>query len=460
MSSRPVCPQGSICSLPYTANVGTNQTLLYFFTSTKVTQDSQGKVNGGTTTLYYSPRPGQYIPSASTSDGGKTWNYLKKEDGSFILGDDARKSLQQGALKTNTNTFVKDALVKRSVPEEQAKTLQLNQNTASSNATTGGDQQGGNTASEGESAPSLKLEDLVIAGGDIRSPKDYSNLKYPLKMDANQDFINFTMVEYVPKKIDTNFISNAQNFGGNQIFGERKKPDGTDAVRGGTVTLPIQPSITDSNAVQWQDSEMNAITAAAGAAALGLISGPTETEKPETTQNSKGNADAVKQLLGYTFAEKAAKGEGGGLFTRATGAIVNPNLELLFQGPTLRSFNFSFTMSAREPAEAIQIKKIIRFFKQGMSVKRAESALFLKSPHIFEIKYVYRGGGKTEIHPWLNTFKLCALTNCTVNYTPAGNYSTFDDGAMTQYDLSLTFTELEPIYDDDYPKDKDATIGY
>jgi hypothetical protein len=279
-------------------------------------------------------------------------------------------------------------------------------------------------------------------------------------MDANQDFINFTMVEYVPKKIDTNFISNAQNFGGNQIFGERKKPDGTDAVRGGTVTLPIQPSITDSNAVQWQDSEMNAITAAAGAAALGLISGPTETEKPETTQNSKGNADAVKQLLGYDFAEKAAKGEGGGLFTRATGAIVNPNLELLFQGPTLRSFNFSFTMSAREPAEAIQIKKIIRFFKQGMSVKRAESALFLKSPHIFEIKYVYRGGGKTEIHPWLNTFKLCALTNCTVNYTPAGNYSTFDDGAMTQYDLSLTFTELEPIYDDDYPKDKDATIGY
>ena len=77
------------------------------------------------------------------------------------------------------------------------------------------------------------------------------------------------------------------------------------------------------------------------------------------------------------------------LFTRTTGAIVNPNLELLFNGPQLRTFSFNFVMSARENREAQQIRKIIRFFKQGMTVKRAKSSLYLKSPNTFAISYIY-----------------------------------------------------------------------
>ena len=454
-----VGPLDSFNSNPIQTKVGTSQTNIFTATSTKVNKDSSGKVTGGTTTLYYSGTAGNYVPAATTADGGKTWTYLKDSAGKEILGADAKTSLQQGALKNNTQQQIISATKKGPLggggltPEEQKTVAPSTQNVTTTPS-------GGNAGAAGtSSAPQYTLDDLsqAVAGGDIRKPNEYSNLKYPELMDPTQDCITFTMIEYVPKKVNTNVLGNLQNFGGDQIF---TKPDGTSAVPGGTVTLPIQPTITDSNSVQWNDSTMSAIQATAGAGALGLMTDAPQPPSTATDETKGENAAALKSLAAYTFAQKAAGGEGGGFLTRATGAIVNPNLELLFEGPTLRNFSFTFTMSARQPSEAIIIKKIIRFFKQGMSVKRAQSALFLKSPHVFRIKYLYQGN---KDHPWINKIKECALTSCSVNYTPSGSYATFEDGAMTQYDLSLSFTELEPIYDDDYTNldgNKDEFIGY
>ena len=55
-------------------------------------------------------------------------------------------------------------------------------------------------------------------------------------------------------------------------------------------------------------------------------------------------------------------------------------------------------------------------------------------------------------HPYLNRFKECALTSCNVEYTPDGTYMTYDgpEKSMTAYRLSLSFQELEPIFNEDY----------
>ena len=42
------------------------------------------------------------------------------------------------------------------------------------------------------------------------------------------------------------------------------------------------------------------------------------------------------------------------------------------------------------------------------------------------------------------------MTSFQTDYTPNGNYSTFRDGTMTQYKISMSFTELDPIFNDDY----------
>ena len=125
-------------------------------------------------------------------------------------------------------------------------------------------------------------------------------------------------------------------------------------------------------------------------------------------------------------------------------------MELLFQAPTLRSFNFSFTMSARSRTEAAQIKKIIRFFKQGMSVKKSTDNIFVVSPNIFTIKYQL---ANTEgDHPSIGRIKNCALTDLNTTYGNGNTYMTYDDPTrtMTQYKIDLSFQELDPITEDDY----------
>ena len=60
----------------------------------------------------------------------------------------------------------------------------------------------------------------------------------------------------------------------------------------------------------------------------------------------------------------------------------------------------------------------------------------------------------------MNKFKECALQGFGVQYTPTGNYSTFGDGVMTQYQITMSFTELEPIFNDDYSKLPENSIGF
>ena len=113
------------------------------------------------------------------------------------------------------------------------------------------------------------------------------------------------------------------------------------------------------------------------------------------------------------------------------------------------------------PKEAKMVRQIIRAFKQAMSVKRSATSLLLKAPHTFAIQYMTSIGGKTVAHPYLNRFKECALTSCNVDYTPDGTYMTYDgdEKSMTAYRLSLSFQELEPLFDDEYGLNDD-NIGF
>ena len=164
---------------------------------------------------------------------------------------------------------------------------------------------------------------------------------------------------------------------------------------------------------------------------------------------SKQNSGELSEAVGNALAAAAAGVEGQALLSRTTGQVLNPNMELLFKGPALRPFSFKFKLSPRDKDEADEVIKILRFFKQGSAPIRSKSNLFLKSPHIFKIKYI-RMGQEGELHRGLNAFKACALQSVGVNYTPTGNYATYSDGIMVSYDLTMSFSEITPIFNDDY----------
>jgi len=281
---------------------------------------------------------------------------------------------------------------------------------------------------------------------------NYGDYFYPEDIRSNkQDRIRFTMRRSEGSDIDF-------NLGARQRFKRRRGEPIS-----GSVTLPMQPGITDANAVDWNPGQLNAVQAFGAGASLNLMNSPDtgafltkggqilQQVASELTRSDGPGGNAYNSALKIYLAQQAVGVQG--LLSRTTGAVLNPNMELLFNAPALRPFTFNFVLSPRDESEAKQVKQIIRFFKQGMSVKTT-SSIFLKAPHIFDIRYQTFDKNGTEIkdHPSLNRIKTCALTSFNVDYTPSGSYMTFNDSkrTMTQYAIQMNLTELNPIYEDDY----------
>jgi hypothetical protein len=314
-----------------------------------------------------------------------------------------------------------------------------------------GDQQGALTENEAN---------YIKSGKDkIASREDYGNtpIVYPEGLKLNyQDCIKFSIVKYKQTGLK-GFGEGDRNL--RRVIVDGGIPKSADKKRTilGTIVLPIPGGIQDSNRVVWSGSEpLYDPQGAAGKLVQTALQGGDVTKKAEEQFNRANISDLRKAIITKTI-EGAINS--GGLMQREFGAIINPNLELLFNSPDLRQFSFSFKLSPRSKSEAEIVRKIIRTFKQAMSVKRSASSFLLQTPHTFAISYIF----KNENHPYLNKFKECALTSCNVNYTPEATYMSFEDGAMVSYQVDLTFQELEPIYDDDYTeidRDKDDYIGY
>ena len=321
-------------------------------------------------------------------------------------------------------------------------------------------------------------------------------LRYPYEaLSSATDYLQIDILEYVPVS------KNSQNTNGtgslisgpgsrrnslNNRVGYRSIGGLTNRVLkdGGTILLQIPSQVQDGNSASYGDSRMNGLVAAAAQGAKSVMTGVKFDNMQESITKVGGELKAnVDKTLGNLgggagiqdiatkFLTSKAVGVFGGnvsvnqLLARESGEILNPNMELLFNGPTLRSFRFSFKMTPRSSAEAEQVKLIIRSFKRNMAPKTAESAgksgsrgnFFLKSPNIFELRY--RSGNQD--HPFLHKFKQCFLTDVSVNYTGEGVYATYEDATPVSMILDLSFKELEPVYDVDYDSEQgQGGVGY
>ena len=93
--------------------------------------------------------------------------------------------------------------------------------------------------------------------------------------------------------------------------------------------------------------------------------------------------------------------------------------------------------------------------KSSSSRNDIAAGVFIKTPDVFQLTYK-RG---PNAHPFLNKFKPMALTSMQLNYTGSNTYATYADGTPVHINMSLTFTELNPIYAEDYTKE-DIGVGF
>ena len=308
-----------------------------------------------------------------------------------------------------------------------------------------------------------------------------------------QDYMCITQYTYKPPRKE-------------QIFFDRTKGTPADLLKGnqrlsplkkslGQVRLPMPNKLSDSNQVSWGSDVMNNLSAmmtattmanprfTGGAALIGSILGAGDIATLGAILSKSGidldglsgaNKAQVSAALGSKILSKAGiEIAPETILARGFGVIPNSNMELLFNAPTLREFQFSWRMSPRSRKEAKEIRRIIRFFKQGMAAKKltgqaGDASVFLGTPNIFKLQYKTVNN---EIIKGVNRIKPCAIVGTNVDYSPEGNWSAYDEGQPSSIILSIQAKELEPIYDTDYQKNvtdgrddlysiRDNEVGY
>ena len=285
--------------------------------------------------------------------------------------------------------------------------------------------------------------------------RNKETLYYPtaLRNNKGQDRLQIQVLKYRPRPQ------------GEAVYklGDRAAASAKDII--GSCILPVPGGVGDTNLVSWGPDSADPASLAMGQAVFDGLQDQNPMEAlGKNVENAVGSISGEKGSVKAALAQvitKQATGVGN-MLTRKTGAIVNPNMELLFNAPQLRPFAFTYRLSPRSREESVMVKKIIRMFKQSMSVKRTKSTLFLKSPDTYQLKWL-TGFGKSNQHEFLPRIKECALQGFNVNYTPDGNYATYEDTSMVAYEIQFQFSELEPIYNDDYHKidgNSDSSICY
>ena len=304
-----------------------------------------------------------------------------------------------------------------------------------------------------------KSEDLPeVKTEEPNNNNPFTNLRYPnQEIVADSDYLQIDVLKFVSSGLGS--LQDDKTFKLNNI---------TETINNnktilGTIFLPIPNQIQDQNGVNWGSDSLNGL-AAAGVDAASAVMQSGDIGKAFTTAGNQmsnftskilssgnGGRNAMNAQLSAAIVNAlGGNTTGSGLLARASGQILNPNMELLFNGVTLRSFNFTFDLAPRDQPESTTIKKIIRVFKKYMAAKTTSAnsgnGLFIASPDVFQLTYKK---GNTN-HPFLHTFKPMALLNASVNYTGSGVYATYRDGTPVHMQLTLSFQELNPIYNEDY----------
>ena len=410
----------------------------------EIWQDTEGE-----TLSVHDKRVGNIDPkTGNVKYNGNWWGGANNSDKEWVNKN--LSTIKDAARKTTKNGLAEEKGLRGDALEEQSNAL-LNNNK-------------GFLYENALSKPANKQIKKAMAGpaevGTREKAGSFGVHVFPTSLRLNiggQDFMKIDMMAYQPRTLQEGIKKGT--------LGLSERP--LDRTTLGSVILPIPGAISDSQQVKWNEDSINPFQLAVANIALTMIEenpGAGIDVAAKAVETALQTPD-TKKALGTYIGGMAAQSQN--LLQRTTGAVMNPNMELLFNGPQLRNFSYAFTLAPRNKQEAMQVIKIIRFFKQGMAPIRSKSRLFLKSPHTFRIAYKQNASENnsefgTNDHPYLNKFKECALRSFGVNYTPNGSYSTYEDGVMTAYQITMNFNEMSPIYNDDYGNNSEfpSEIGF
>lgn len=139
-------------------------------------------------------------------------------------------------------------------------------------------------------------------------------------------------------------------------------------------------------------------------------------------------------------------GQLGSVLLKGQGFAINPQMQMIYQGISLREFNLSFTFTPKSATDSDTIDTILWLFKNyslptlTSTSSTSTDSLFLVPPAVFSVDFLING----KENKYLPKYGDCALLDVGVNYAPNG-FAAFDNGAPIQTTLNLHFKEIAAL---------------
>ena len=310
---------------------------------------------------------------------------------------------------------------------------------------------------------------------EIKSYNDYgaavdaagTSLRFPNDMliDEGEDFVMFDFYDYRPPFKDKRYGGegkevlnqtlaqyNASGYA-NEYFKDKKYKQ---------ILLYMPQDVQDAFAAKWEGKKFGALTtgviSAAGAGQRGKKLN--DVVKAATEAFDRGGANAAAQIV--TGLANKITGDTistSDVFGGISGVARNPNMELLFQSMELRTFDLTFKMAPYDQTDVSNMNDIIRTFKKAMlpQYKLGEGTKvfgmendaleggFIQVPKVCAVNFM-RGAGRNN---YLPRYKMCAITDVNVNYTPDNVYATFNQSSPVATELKISFMETKLIFSED-----------
>lgn len=281
------------------------------------------------------------------------------------------------------------------------------------------------------------------------NPRGYKFLKYPVNVDteATQNIllININAISgssYAGKqyRVVEGDTARVQQKGSNSL----SRGFNNNTVRIDTaIALHMPSTVQASYQSNWGASELGTV-----GAIMDAYNGTGDLTQFDTWKHmwnqSKDALPEILKMTGVKVADAVLPGKIKDSYTWANQMIENPYVEVLFQGVSNRTFNFTFKFVAKSQSEQLMVKQIIETLKfhRAPEKKMGGNNLYWSYPSTFDLSFLKKNGQENE---WLFKISTCALTELTISQGAESHFASHADGSPFSTIITLGFTELEVL---------------
>jgi hypothetical protein len=280
--------------------------------------------------------------------------------------------------------------------------------------------------------------------------QNVSMLKFP--SDLGDYFMSFDFYDYQTLSSTTALnVDSQSNTGLLQSFYTANIQSVNNAIAQSTsfarIVLPIPQSLVDNFSVQWEDKSLGLVAGLigqgwqAGKSLLhDIMNGTAHTDHTQLGDFADV-AKAMNNDVGtQTLRRIAAMGSPlfGDLTDLTTGVTENPNLTVLFRGPTLKQHQFSWRLQPHSLQESQTLDQIIGIFKRERhpATLHGSTTAFLKYPS--ECLAQFHGGTSNY---FLYPLRPVIVSDFSINYAPNGMPAFFQSNEPVAVDITVRLQE-------------------